>query len=345
MRKAKSGSFGLRSLVAAFAVMGFILAPAAGFGADEVYKGRLSYHWFPQHHSAKMADLFVEECKKATNGRLDIEVFPSGQLFKIRQIVSALSQGSVDLGGVIDINFIPVNKNFQVAAMQRFFDGFQQKRDFWEKSPAGKAEWEGVQKKLGIKIISYIPVGPACYFSTKRPLDSVEAFKGLKARYLMVTEKASYEAFGTSYVSVKTSEVYSALKQGMIDTLMTVPSAIKAYNWWEYVKYAQQPYHTFHDAYIAVNARWWDGLPEDIKDIVLNDVAPRVSKIATEGVMTYSDDILKELVDAHGGTVSVLSEAEIAKLKELDRTKVYPAVAETMDAAFYEAAKKFVGFQ
>ena len=178
MRKAKSGSFGLRSLVAAFAVMGFILAPAAGFGADEVYKGRLSYHWFPQHHSAKMSDLFVAECKKATNGRLDIEIFPSGQLFKIRQIVSALSQGSVDLGGVIDINFIPVNKNFQAAAMQRFFDGFRQKRDFWEKSPAGKAEWEGVQKKTRHQDHLLHPGGPRVLLFDQAPTGFGRSLQG-----------------------------------------------------------------------------------------------------------------------------------------------------------------------
>ena len=60
----------------------------ASASESKVYKARLSYHWGPKHMSAIMANKFAEECKKATNGRLDIEVFPSGQLFNIKQIVT-----------------------------------------------------------------------------------------------------------------------------------------------------------------------------------------------------------------------------------------------------------------
>jgi TRAP-type C4-dicarboxylate transport system substrate-binding protein len=319
------------------------LTPFSSSSAGDIFKARLSYHWGPKHFSAIMADKFAMECKKATNGRLDIEVYPSGQLYSIAQIVPALSQGSVDMGGVLGVLFMRVNKNFFLSGMQRFFSSFQQKRDFWERTPEGSKQWEGLQKKLGIKILAYIPVGPTCYFSTKRPLDSVVAFNGLKARTLIGTERYSFKPLGISYVKVSTAEVYSALKSGMIDTLQTVPSAIKAYSWWDFLKYAQQPYNFYADAYVAVNVKWWNTLPQDIKDIVLNDVGPRISKEATEGVMAFSNAILKEFVDKHDGTVSPLSKADIQKLIEIERTQVWPAIAKKMDPVLYEAAKKFVG--
>ena len=320
-------------------VMSVLTASAS---ESKVYKARLSYHWGPKHMSAIMANKFAEECKKATNGRLDIEVFPSGQLFNIKQILPAVSQGSVEMGGVVGVLFMRGDNNFYMLGLQRFFNGFQQKRDFWEKTPAGKKVWEGFQKKLGFKILSYIPVGPCCYFSSKQ-LDSISAFKGLKARYLIATEKASFKVLGTKYVGVSTAEVYTALKTGMIDTVSTVPSAIKAYSWWDYLKYAQLPYTLYADAYITVNTKWWDTLPKEIQDIVLNDVGPRISKEATDSVMDFSDNILKELVEKHGGTVSPLPEAEIKKLKELDKTIIWPEIAKKIDPALYEAAKKFTG--
>ncbi len=195
---------------------------------------------------------------------------------------------------------------------------------------------------MGFKILRYIPVGPCCYFSSKQ-LDSIAAFKGLKARYLIPTEMASFKVLGTKYVGVSTAEVYTALKTGMIDTVSTVPSAIKAYSWWDYLKYAQLPYTLYADAYITVNTKWWDTLPKEIQDIVLNDVGPRISKEATDSVMDFSDNILKELVEKHGGTVSPLPEAEIKKLKELDKTIIWPEIAKKIDPALYEAAKKFTG--
>jgi TRAP-type C4-dicarboxylate transport system substrate-binding protein len=328
-------------------IIGMILVlamtPWAIASDTKVYKGRLSYHWAPKHYSAIMATKFAEECKKATNGQLNIEVFPSGQLYSIAQIVPALSQGSVDLGGVLGVLFMRVNENFFLSGMMRFFDSFQQKRDFWEKTPEGRQQWEGLQKKLGIKILAYIPVGPTCYFSTERPLDSVAAFKGLKARTLIGSEQYSFKPLGINFVKVSTAEVYTALKSGMINTLQTVPSAIKAYSWWDFLKYAQQPYNFYADAYVAVNAQWWNSLPKDIQDIVANDVGPRISKEATEGVTAYSNAALKELVEQHGGTISTLPASEVNKLIEIEKTQVWPKIAENIDPALFQAAKRFAG--
>lgn len=315
-----------------------------GFGSEaKVYKGRLSYHWGPKHFSAIMADKFARECKKATNGRLDIAVFPSGQLYSIAQIVPALSQGSVDMGGVLGVLFMRVDKNFFLSGMMRFFDSFQQKRDFWERTPVGSKYWDALEKKLNMKILAYVPVGPTCYFSTERALDSVEAFKGLKARTLIGTERYSFAPLGINFVKVSTAEVYTALKSGMINTLQTVPSAIKAYSWWDFLKYAQQPYNFYADAYVAANVKWWDALPQDIKDIVQNEVGPRISKEATDGVVAYSNAVLKEFVDQHGGKVSALPRAEVKKLIEIEKAQVWPKIAESIDSELYEAAKAFAG--
>lgn len=325
------------------AMTSLLLIPSLAAAADKVYKARMSYHWFPEHHSAKMANLFAEECRKATNGRLEIEVFPSGQLFKIKQIVPALSQGSVEFGGVLGVLLMGVDKNFYITGMQRFWNSFQQKRDFWEKTPEGKKHWDGVQKKLGLKFLAYIPVGPVCYASAEKPLDSVAAFKGLKARTLIPTEKFTFKALEMNYVAVSTSEVYSALKQGMVSTVSTVPSAIKAYSWWDYLKYVQLPYTFYADAYVTVNEKYWNSLPKDIQEIVLNEVVPKVSKTATENVMAYSDNILKELAEKHGGKISTLSDAELKKFIELEKTKVWPALSKKVDPELYKAAMKFVG--
>jgi TRAP-type C4-dicarboxylate transport system substrate-binding protein len=345
----RTGSWDNQKKIILFLIMGMLIMlviSATAWAADtKVYKGRLSYHWAPKHYSAIMATKFAEECKKATNGRLDIEVFPSGQLYSIAQIVPALSEGSVDMGGVLGVLFMRVDKNFFLSGMMRFFDSFQQKRDFWEKTPEGRKRWDALQTKLNMRILAYIPVGPACYFSSERPLDSVAAFKGLKARTLIGTERYSFKPMGISFVKVSTAEVYTALKSGMINTLQTVPSATKGYSWWDFLKYAQQPYNFYADAYVAANTKWWDTLPKDIQDIVINEVGPKISKEATEGVMAYSDAALKELVEEHGGTISTLSDAELKKLIEMEKTQVWPKIAENIDPDLYEAAKKFAGHQ
>ncbi|MBU2648135.1 TRAP transporter substrate-binding protein [bacterium] len=313
------------------------------FAAGEVYKARLSYHWGPKHYSAIMTNKFAEEVGKATNGRLQIDVFPQGQLYNIQQVVPALAQGSVDMAGILSLMFLGADKNLNFLGMQNLFSSFQQMRDYLEKDPIGSKYWNNLQKKLGIKILAYVPVGPAAYFSTARPLDSVAAFKGLKARTLVGTEKYSFKPLGVNYVKVSTSEVYSALKSGMIDTVMTVPSAMKGQSWWDFFKYAQLPYQLYADAVIAVNLRWWESLPRDIQDIVQNQVGPMITEEATNGVMAFSKDILDEFVRDHNGTVSTLSKAEFQKLLDLERKEIYPAIGENMDPELYQSVMKYVG--
>ena len=338
----KKNTFLLISLAAIMIML--VVAPMT-FAAEKVYKPRLSYHWFPDHHSAKMANLFAEECKKATNGRLDIQIFPSGQLFKFRQIVPAISQGSVEMGGVVGVMYMRADKDCYLMGFQRFFKNFEQMRGFWLENPEGRKVWDRVENKLGVKNICFIPVGPATYFSVDRPLDRMANLKGLKARTLIPTEKPGLKALGVNFVSVSTSEVYSALKQGMINMVSTVPNGLIAYNWWDFLKYAQQPYSFYADAYITVNTAWWNTLPQDIRDIVMNEVAPKISKIATDGIMDVSNGILKEFVEKHGGHISTLSDAELKKFVDLERTKVHPALAKNINPDLYKAAKKYVGFE
>ncbi|MBC8183626.1 hypothetical protein H8E88_21245, partial [candidate division KSB1 bacterium] len=99
--KMKVNSFMILTIVAIITML--VLVPMATASEKKVYKARLSYHWGPKHGSAIMADKFAEEVRKATNGRLDIEVFPAGQLFNIKQIIPSVSQGSVELGGVVGV--------------------------------------------------------------------------------------------------------------------------------------------------------------------------------------------------------------------------------------------------
>ena len=44
------------------------------------YVARLSVHWGPKHHSAIHTQMFADEVNKRAEGRLRIDVFPSGQL-------------------------------------------------------------------------------------------------------------------------------------------------------------------------------------------------------------------------------------------------------------------------
>ena len=324
-------------------VLGAAAAMALCASAYAQTTARLSYHWGPSHESAIMGKRLAEEVTKRSGGKLKVDVFPSGQLYTIRQIIGALSAGSVEMGGVVTHNqMAAIEKDWNVFQLPNFWNSIEQQREFMAKDPAGKAMRERALKKTGLMHIAYVPVGPYVTFSVKDQLNSVSQMKGLKARALAASERPGLTARGMSVVSLSTEEIYPALQSGMIDTLATVPTAIKAYSWWDYLKFAQTPYAVYADSEIMANAGWFNGLPKDMQDL-LATVGREISKAATEQTYKGNAEALKELEQKHGGKVIELKGKALEELKAIDREKTEPELAKMMSPEIFAAAKRFVG--
>lgn len=303
---------------------------------------RLSYHWAPTHESAIMSKKLADEVSKRSGGKLKIDVFPSGQLYTIRQIIGALSAGSVEIGGVVTHNQIAaVDKDWNIFQMPFFWESIEQQRRFLAESPEGKAMRDRVMQKTGLAHVAYVPVGPYVTFSSKNDMSSVAAMRGLKARALAASERPGLVARGMSVVSLSTEEIYTALQSGMIDTVATVPTAVKAYAWWDHLKFAQMPYAVFADAELMANAKWLSSLPADQRDVLLA-VGREVSKEATEQTYKGNAEALKEL-EKKGGKVTTLQGKALEEIKALDREKTEPELAKMMSPEMYAAAKRYVG--
>lgn len=304
---------------------------------------RLSYHWGPTHESAIVAKKLADEVSKRSGGKLKVDVFPSGQLYTIRQIIGALSAGSVEMGGVVTHNQVPaVDRDWNVFQMPSFWESIEQQRKFLAETPEGKALRQRVLTKTGLAHVAYAPVGPYVLFTTKSDLSSIASMKGLKARALAPSERPGLAARGMSVVSLSTEEIYPALQSGMIDTLATVPSAVKSYSWWDHLKVGQLPYAVHADSELMANANWLAGLPADQRELLLA-VGSEISKEATAQTYKGNADALKELVEKHGGRLTTLEGKALEDLKALDREKTEPELAKLMSPEIFAAAKRFVG--
>ena len=265
-------SFALRAIAsvtlsAAFSAAALLIAGDAVAQA----KARMSFHWGADHESAIMSTKLANEVNKRSGGKLQIDVFPSGQLYTIRQITSALSAGSVEIGGVVTFNQFPsLDKDWNIFAFPNLWQKASSSSGAsWTETKEGKALRERVLKKANLVHIAYVPTGPYVTFSTKSDMSTVESMKGLEARSLGVQRAPGvWRSRGMNVVSLSTEEIYQALQNGMIDTLSTVPTAMKAYAWWDHLKFAQLPYAIYADAELMANATWFNGLPKDMQELL-----------------------------------------------------------------------------
>ena len=318
------------------AVIGFMSSMAVA----EEYVAKLSYHWNNEHHSGIHTKMFADEVNRRAAGRLRIDLFPSGQLFGVREIMGAVSAGSVQMGGILGVVSLPaIDKNYNVAVFPGMFDSYQQKRDYFANAESGQQVWNNILAKTKTTVLMYNPVGPVMTFSSERKLDSVAAMKGLKARALFKSERPRWKALGAKAISLPTREVYTSLQTGMIDTINSPPIGVKAYSWWEFVKYAQLPYQSFADAYIMVNNDWYNQLPKDLQQLLL-EVGRDVGKISTDKIMQTAEDILVEF-EQRGGVISRIEGQAQADFDAIMKEKVLPNMSELIDADVLAGARTF----
>lgn len=311
----------------------------SGTAQAQEYVARLSVHWGPTHHSAIHAEMFANEVNKRAKGRLRIDYFPSGQLFGIREQLGAVTSGAVEMGGIVAVvAFPPINKNFNVVSITGIFDSYDEQRAFFQEDPAGKAVWDDITTKSDTVLLMYDPVGPVMTFSTQE-LNGVASMSGLKARALIGAERPMWEALGANTVSMPTGEVYSGLQTGMIDTINSPPGSIRAFSWWEFLTHGQKPYQYYADAYIMANRTWFDGLPEDLQQLLI-DVGREVGQISTDKILETGEQTLAEFQE-RGGVVTELEGAALDEFNALMADKVMPVIAETVDAEVIQAARDF----
>ena len=67
------------------AAMGAAMTP--GPASAEPIVAKLAFHWNLKHTSGKHAQIFADTVNERAEGKLRIEVFPTGQLFGIREIL------------------------------------------------------------------------------------------------------------------------------------------------------------------------------------------------------------------------------------------------------------------
>ena len=183
-------------------------------------------------------------------------------------------------------------------------------------------------------------------FSGARELTGrVDAMKDLKARRLIGAEEPMWKAYGVAkIVGLKTSEVYTALQTGMIDTINTPPQSIRAYSWWEFLKFGQRPYQYYADAYIMANSDWFNKLPSDLQKIVL-DAGKKFGDVSTNKIIGVGEEVDSSEFEARGGKMTTLTGEEKTKFDKLMSEKVldfFPAMMDKFDADALKVSESFV---
>lgn len=161
------------------------------------------------------AKYFAEEVEKATEGRVVVEVYYSGELGDQKSYIEQCQMGTLDFG---DVNAAPL-ENFVpevgVLLMPYLFENREQKWGVLS-SVVGQ-NLLATCENAGMYGLSFLECGARSYYANK-PIRRLEDLQGLKIRVQQSQVCIDgVNAMGASAVPMAFSEIYSAGQSGVID--------------------------------------------------------------------------------------------------------------------------------
>jgi len=207
---------------------------------------------------------FKEVAEKLLPGKVQVQVFPSSQLFGDAKEMEALLLGDVQLIAPSLSKFARYTKKLQVYDLPFLFDDIDAV-DRFQKSPQGVALLDSMKSK-GIKGLGYWHNGMKQLSSDKPQLMRPDDVKGLKFR-IQASDvlEAQFRALGANPQKMAFSEVYQALQTGVVDGQENTWSNIYSQKFFEVQKTIAETNHGVIDYMVVTNAKWWDGLPADVR--------------------------------------------------------------------------------
>ncbi|MGZ3411641.1 MAG: TRAP transporter substrate-binding protein [Rhizomicrobium sp.] len=273
---------------------------------------------------------FAKKVNDMTGGDLKIEVLPAGAVVPAFGLLDAVSKGTLDGGhGVLVYHY---GKNTALA-LWGSGPGYAMDANMllaWHKYGGGKALLEKIFATIGANVVSfpYAPLysQPLGWF--KKPIQSVDDFKGLKYRTVGISIDL-FTAMGAAVNALPGGEIVSAIDRGLLDAAeFNNASSDRALGFADVSKICMlQSYHQNSEQLeISFNKDKLRGLP------------PKMQSIIENAVEAASQDMQWKAIDRNS--------QDYITLQTTDKVKFYKTpdsiLAKQLDL-YDEITKKYIG--
>lgn len=212
------------------------------------------------------AQRFADRVKEATNGELEIVLHAGAALgFKGPELLRAVAEGQLAIAEV-PTGMVEGDAPVLALTAQPFIstNAFEQRLLYQLAKPA----YAKVLKNFK-QFTLYSSVWPFSGIYTQRPIKSAADLKGLKMRVYDGTGLEFGKATGIAARKMPFSEVYPAMKAGLLDSMYTSSVSGVDAKAWEVLKYFTPINIVGPVNMINVNLDAWNKLPKDIQETVL----------------------------------------------------------------------------
>ena len=273
------------SMLAAFCCFFMTIGPAPAGAAEFVMKVSLPSPMVEWTQFNEPYAVLKAEIEKRSNGRIEVQLYPAGQLGDmtsgVEQVKKGIIQG-VQVGDGWIANHFP---EIQVISIPYIF----QDRDVaWKvlDGPFGREMMNEYVKKTGLRLLHLTENGGFRSFSNNvREIKSAADMKGLKIRVMPnQAHQETVKALGALPVTVDWGELYTALQTKVADGQENAVPTFLVPKLYEVQKYMILDGHFYSINSVIIQDKWYKSLPAELQRAI--DQASFVSTTVNRGVCT-----------------------------------------------------------
>ncbi|CAM5214870.1 Tripartite ATP-independent transporter DctP family solute receptor OS=Ureibacillus acetophenoni OX=614649 GN=SAMN05877842_102197 PE=3 SV=1 [Ureibacillus acetophenoni] len=252
----------------------------------DVVAGDSPYTWGMNEYSAKIKEL--------TDGKINIQHFPAGQLGNDGQIVEGVKLGSIDIGMVGTIQ----SKVTEALYLPFLFSDIEHMHKVLD-GEIGEQLKQRFEEETGIKMIGFVYY-PSRVLTTKgKEITEVSQLKGLKVRVPeMPPMVATWEALGATPTPIAFTELFSALQSGVVDAQENPYEIIVNNSFYEVQDTVIETHHALPVRFLIMNKKRYDSLTDEQKELL--DTTWKETSLAIEKLYLEKEEEYKQKLKDEG---------------------------------------------
>ncbi|MCG8307094.1 MAG: TRAP transporter substrate-binding protein [Cytophagales bacterium] len=285
-------------------IIGFlILFSCQSNSNDKVF--RIAYAMAPGGTSHLGAVHFQQLVKQKSKDKIAVKLYPGGILGKEAPLIEGIQLNSVDMviaGPSIIGNYAPKYGLIEAPFLFRDYNHLNSVLY----GPIGKEIEKAVSKDRGLHFIDFFHRGPRYLTTTNTIVRTPEDLKGLKLRVpeLPVYIK-SWKIFGANPTPLDYSDMFIALRQGVVEGQENPLEVIYSNHLYEVQKYIMDTRHLLSFYVLVIGDSFYKKYSFDEQEILLSsarEAAAYHNKLVEEYELKYKQILIEsgvEFIDVH----------------------------------------------
>lgn len=311
----------MKKALAALLTLGMAAGLAFSANAAEAeYVIKLANPSNPEDNVVKAFYHFEELVEERSEGRIDVQVYDSGQLGSHADCVDSMQMHSLQAAEVNTSVIGNLDSAFSIFDLPYLTNGMDEEIEIVN-GELGEVLNQRLEDTAGLHIVGWFVRSPRSIYTNKGPVSGLADLAGTKIRIMeSAIMSSAMELLGMVPVPLAATERYMALQTGTVDAAENSVPLIITQAEYEVTKYVVLSEHFCTPNVMLMDLDFYNSLPEDLQAIV-DECGKEAGAYSSQLDKESLEVALEQLENEYGMTICKID----------DKTEFMEAVAPLYD--------------